>query len=84
MIMKSGLLQFIKRAFARDTDVHPVEQGMARRYVKQRLVAVFPQLRNNPTALDRAYQTLGLTAREGAEDGEAGIVYEMQLPFGDS
>ena len=82
--MKSGLLQFIKRAFTREPDLHPVERGMARRWVKQRLVAVFPELRNNPTALERAYQTLGLTARDGTEEGEPGVVYEMRPPIGEN
>jgi hypothetical protein len=82
--MKSGLLQFIKRAFTREPDLHPVERGMARRWVKQRLVAVFPELRNNPTALEHAYQTLDLTVRDGAEEGEPGIVYVMRPPVGEN
>jgi len=50
-MMKSGLLQFIKRAFSSEPELHPVERGMARQWIKQRLVAVFPELRNNPQAL---------------------------------
>ena len=78
--MKSGLLQFIKRAFTREPELHPVERGMARRWIKQRLVTVFPELRNNPAALERAYRTLGLEPRPGTEAGEAETVYEMNIP----
>ena len=78
--MKSRLLQFIKRAFSREPELHPVERGMARRWIKQRLVTVFPELRNNPVALERAYQTLGLEARAGSEAGEAETVFEMSVP----
>lgn len=78
--MKSGLLQFIKRAFTRETEIHPVERGMARRWIKQRLVSVFPELRNNPAALERAYQTLGLEPRAGSGPDEAETVFQMSIP----
>ena len=79
-MMKSGLLQFIKRAFSSEPELHPVERGMARQWIKQRLVAVFPELRNNPRALERAYQTLGLEARPGTEAGDNETVFEMSIP----
>ena len=78
--MKSGLLQFIKRAFTSEPELHPVERGMARQWIKQRLVAVFPELRNNPQALERAYQNLGLEARAGNGTGENETVFEMSVP----
>ena len=78
--MKSGLLQFIKRAFTSEPELHPVDRGMARQWIKQRLVAVFPELRNNPRALERAYQTLGLEPRAGTEAGDNETVFEMSIP----
>ena len=78
--MKSRLFQFIKRAFSREPELHPVERGMARRWIKQRLVTVFPELRNNPAALERAYQTLGLEARAGSGPDEAETVFQMSIP----
>ena len=78
--MKSGLLQFIKRAFTSEPEIHPVERGMARRWIKQRLVTVFPELRNNPAALERAYQTLSLTPTAGKEAGDNETVFEMCVP----
>jgi hypothetical protein len=77
---KPGLFQFIKRAFSREPELHPVERGMARHWIKQRLVNVFPELRNNPVALEQAYQTLGLEPRAGTEPGGPETVYEMSIP----
>lgn len=80
--MKQGLFQIIKRTFAREPKLHPVEHGMAKRWIKQRLVVVFPELRNNPRALERAYQSLGLAPRQGDEEGESDTVFEVSLPTG--
>jgi hypothetical protein len=76
--MKSGLFSLIKRAFGREPALHPVEHGMARRWIKQRLIAVFPELRNNPAALERAYRTLGLEPRPGQGGDEAETVFELK------
>jgi hypothetical protein len=78
--MKKGLFEVIKRAFHKEPELHPVEAGLARRWIKQRLVAVFPELRNDPRALDRAYQSLGLSPRPGTKEGEAETVFEMSAP----
>jgi hypothetical protein len=78
--MKSGLFQLIKRAFFREPDLHPVERGMAKRWIKQRLVTVFPELRNNPVALEHAYQSLSLEPRAGTEADEMETVFELSIP----
>lgn len=78
--MKGGLLQRIRTAFRRDTTIHPIDRGMAKRWIKQRLVVVFPELRNNPRALEAAYQALSLEPRPGHEEGEAEAVFEMTIP----
>lgn len=78
--MQTGLFSLIKRAFRSQPAIHPVEHGMARRWIKQRLVAVFPELRNNPAALERAYQTLSLEPRPGQGADEAGTVFELRMP----
>lgn len=78
--MKKGLFEVIKRAFTRKQKLHPVEAGLAKRWIKQRLLVVFPDLRNNPRALDRAYRSLGLSPRPGTEEGEHETVFEMRLP----
>jgi hypothetical protein len=79
-IMSSGFFQVIKRAFGAETPMHPVDRQMARRWIKQRLVTVFPELRNNPRALEEAYQSLSLSPRPGQEEGEAETVFEMSAP----
>ena len=79
-IMQTGLFSLIKRAFRSQPAMHPVEHGMARRWIKQRLVAVFPELRNNPAALERAYQTLNLEPRPGQGGEEAETVFELRVP----
>jgi len=78
--MKTRIFSLIQRAFRSAPAVHPVENGMARRWIKQRLAAVFPELRNNPAALERAYQTLGLEPRAGHGEGEAETVFELRMP----
>jgi hypothetical protein len=78
--MTTGLLQFIKRAFSSEPELHPVDRGMARQWIKQRLVAVFPELRNNPKALERAYRTLNLEPKSGTESGAGETVFEMSIP----
>lgn len=78
--MKQGLLQILKRAFTREPKLHPIDHAMAKRWIKQRLIVVFPELRNNPRALERAYQSLGLSPRPGTEEGEPETVFEMSEP----
>ena len=78
--MKTRIFSLIQRAFRSAPAVHPVENGMARRWIKQRLTAVFPELRNNPAALERAYQTLGLERRAGHGEDEAETVFELRMP----
>jgi hypothetical protein len=78
--MKAGFFQRIRGAFRRDTSLHPIDRQMARRWIKQRLVVVFPELRNNPRALEAAYRALNLDPRPGQEEGEAETVFEMTIP----
>ena len=78
--MESKLFTFIKRTFGNAAPIHPVENGMARRWVKQRLTALYPDLRNNPLALERAYRALGLEPRLGEGQNEAETVFELRVP----
>ena len=76
--MPTALFAMIKRAFRREPAIHPVEHGLARRWIKQRLLVVFPELRNNPRALDRAYRALSLEPRAGSGPDEAETVFELK------
>jgi hypothetical protein len=74
------LMQFFKRALGREPKLHPINQGMAKYWIKKRLVAVFPELRNNPVELEKAYRALSLEPRLGSEEGDAAVYFEMTLP----
>jgi len=78
--MKPAFLQFLKRAFHAEPKLHPVENGLAKRWIKQRLLVVFPELRNNPAALEQAYRTLNLEPRLGTEEGEKGAIFQLTVP----
>lgn len=43
--------------------LHEVERRLAKEYVKRRLAALYPELRADPEALERAYRELGLEPR---------------------
>jgi hypothetical protein len=79
--MNSGLISFFKRAFGAQPPLHPVDQRLAKQWVKKRLVAVFPELRNNPKALEQAYQHLSLEPRLGTEEGDAAAYFEITPPL---
>ena len=53
---------------------------MAKRWIKQRLVSVFPELRQDPAALERAYHSLSLDPRPGTDEGDGETVFEMSAP----
>ena len=78
--MNSPLMQFFKRALNREPKLHPIDHGMAKHWIKKRLLVVFPELRNNPKALEQAYRDLSLEPRLGTEEGDAGTYFEMTLP----
>jgi hypothetical protein len=67
-----------KRALGLAPVVHPVDRGLAKRWIKQRLLAVFPELRGNPKALEAAYRALSLEPRPGGP-GDAETVFELQV-----
>lgn len=78
--MKTGLFHRIATAFRRQPPLHPIDRRMARHWIKQRLMVVFPELRNDPQALDAAYHALSLQPRPGSEEGDADTVFEMTIP----
>ena len=77
-----SVFQLVKLAFSHEPPLHPVDRQLAKRWIKQRLVVVFPELRKNPAALERAYQSLGLDAQPGRAEGDAETVFSVQLPDG--
>jgi len=53
---------------------------MAKMWIKRRLMALFPELRNNPKALEEAYQGLGLEPKRGVNPGDPLTFFEMTFP----
>lgn len=78
--MNSSLMQFFRKALGREPVLHPIDRKMAKRWIKQRLVKVFPELRNNPAALEKAYRELSLEPKLGTQEGDPGAFFEMTLP----
>lgn len=76
----NAVFELIRRAFRHEPPLHPIDRQMAKKWIKARLAVVFPELRNNPKALERAYRTLGLEPREGDAIGEEKTVFEVKLP----
>jgi hypothetical protein len=80
-VKTSGLIQIITRRFRKEASLHPIDQQLAKRWVKQRLATVFPHLRGNAAALEQAYRDLSLDPRPGTEEEEADTVFEMRAPW---
>jgi hypothetical protein len=81
--MRSSVGQFFRRAFhtlTGDPPIHPIDRRLAKEWIKRRLVALFPELRNNPRALEQAYRDLSLEPRPGNGPDEPETVFDMSLP----
>lgn len=67
--MKLSIFNFFQVHLKDERPIHAVDRGMAKRYIKQRLKQMYPQLRSDPVALERAYEDLGLEPRERSGKG---------------
>lgn len=74
-----NIFEFIKSKLGGEEDLRPVERRMAKRWVKERLKKMYPELRNDPKALEEVYQGLSLEPVPGAGKGGA-TVFEIVLP----
>ena len=77
--MRTGPLSLFRRALKKAPPVHPVESGMARQWIKRRLLVAFPDLRNHPGELQAAYEELDLEPRRGKEDGDFFSYFEVKF-----
>jgi hypothetical protein len=75
----SGIIDFFKRKLGGEPPLHPIDRRAAKFYVKQRLMHIFPELRADPDALERAYRELDLEPRPGSGRGGE-TVFEAILP----
>ncbi len=72
------LHHFFQRALGLVPKVHPVERGLARHWTKQRLAAVFPELRGDARRLEAAYRALDLEPRT-SHTNPSEMVFEIGL-----
>ena len=72
------LYQLFKRALGLAPKIHPVDRGLARHWTKQRLAAVFPELRGDARRLEAAYRALDLAPRAG-DMNPSEMVFEIGL-----
>lgn len=73
------ILEFLKSRLQGAPPVTPAERILAKRWVKERLKKIFPELRHDPRALEEAYQSLSLEAQPGAGKGGS-TLFEIITP----
>ncbi len=77
--MALAIIEYFRKQFAGVPPLHPAEGAMAKRWVKERLKHMFPELRSDPRALEEAYQALSLEPRPGIGKGGE-TMFEVVLP----
>lgn len=73
------IFEFLRSKLQGEPPLNPLDRRMAKRWVKERLKRLYPELRLDPEALEKAYQELGIEPREGSGKGGA-TVFEVTLP----
>jgi len=73
------ILEFLKSRRQGVPPVTPVERILAKRWVKEHLKRIFPELRHDPKALEETCQALSLEPLPGAGKGGA-TMFEVVLP----
>lgn len=81
-----SLRQFFTRVLLperQERPLHAIDRRMAKEWVKKRLVAIYPELRGDPEALEAAYRELGMEATGVVRrpDGEVST-FAMRAPPG--
>jgi hypothetical protein len=72
------LTQIFRRALGLAPKIHPVDRGLARHWTKQRLAAVFPELRGDAKGLEAAYRALDLQPTASTTDPRE-IVFQIGI-----
>ena len=80
--MSSSFLEFLRQGLHGEQPPHPLDCRVAKHWVKSRLKKIYPELQDDPNALERAYRQLGIEQQEGAGKGGC-AVYEITLPTTD-
>ena len=74
------LVDYLKKRFRRQPKLLQVDARMAKHFIKHRPCLMLPNLREDPQKLEAANQALNLEPREGSEEGDAGVFFEMRIP----
>jgi len=77
--MTHRLIEFFKSKLVGEKPLTSLDRRAAKHWVKQRLAHIFPELRNDPAALEQAYRDLSLEPRPGAGEGGQ-TLFEIHLP----
>ncbi|PTX93783.1 hypothetical protein DB345_19575 [Spartobacteria bacterium LR76] len=77
--MSSAIIDFFRSKFGAPPPVAPIERMMAKRWVKERLKHMYPELRCDPKALEEVYQSLSLEPRPGLGKGGE-MMFEVIMP----
>lgn len=72
------LYRFFQRTLGLAPKIHPVDRGLARHWTKQRLAAVFPELRGDPRGLEAAYRALDLEPKP-SDTSPSEMIFEVGL-----
>jgi hypothetical protein len=75
------IFEFLRGKLRGEPALHPIDRRIAKRWVKQRLKHLYPELRLDPKALEQAYQELGIEPHAGIGRG-APPIFEITLPGG--
>lgn len=77
--MAIAIIEFLRERFQGIAPLQPVERAMAKKWVKDRLKTMYPELRNDPRALEELYRSLSLEPRPGLGKGGE-TMFEVVLP----
>lgn len=74
-----NFLAKLRLVFQGEPPLHPLDRRMAKRWVKERLKRMYPELRADPRALEEAYRSLSLDPLDGRGEGGEPL-FEISLP----
>ena len=77
--MASAIMEYFRSKFAAPPPLTPIERVLAKRWVKDRLKKMYPELIGKPRELEEMYQSLNLEPRHGGGKGGE-MLYEIVLP----
>lgn len=79
--MGTNLRELFRELRGKEKPLRKMERRAAKYWVKSRLARIFPEVANDPVALEELYQTLDLEARPGCGSGGS-TAFEVILPDG--